>query len=65
MITYRPFWSTLKNSQENTYTLIQDHGISSSTIDKLRHDKPLTTDTLDKLCSILGCSLSDIAEYSS
>ena len=35
MINYNPFWNTLKKSNETTYTLINHHHISSSTIDKL------------------------------
>ena len=39
MISYRPFWQTLRASKESTYTLIKDHHLSSATIDKLRHNK--------------------------
>jgi DNA-binding Xre family transcriptional regulator len=60
MISYEPFWTTLKNSRENTYTLIQNHNISSSTIDKLRKNKPTNIGTLDKLCDIFNCELQDI-----
>ena len=42
MISYKPFWETLRLSAETTYTLIKNHHISSSTIDKLRKDKPIT-----------------------
>lgn len=63
MIVYTPFWDTLKKSGESTYTLINRHRISSSTIDKLRKNKPVTTTTLNDLCRILGCSLNDIARY--
>lgn len=63
MITYRPFWETLHKSSENTYTLIHDHGMSSSTVDKLRHNKTVSTETLNRLCEIFGCKLADIAEY--
>ena len=49
MIDYSPFWNTLKSSQETTYTLINKHHISSSTIDKLRKNKPLNTTTLNDL----------------
>ena len=63
MINYRPFLGTLRVSPESTYTLIKNHHISSSTIDKLRKNKPLTTTTLNDLCRILGCSLNDIAQY--
>lgn len=63
MINYDPFWQTLKNSSETTYTLITKHHISSATIDKLRKNKPLTTTTLNDLCRILNCRLEEIAEY--
>ena len=63
MISYRPFWQTLRASKESTYTLIKDYRISSSTIDKLRHDRPMTTTTLNDLCRILNCPIEAIAEY--
>ena len=63
MIGYEPFWKTLKNSNETTYTLINKYHISSATIDKLRKNKPLTTTTLNDLCRILNCPLDEIAEY--
>ena len=63
MIDYSPFWKTLKTSTESTYTLINKHHISSSTIDKLRKNKPLTTTTLNDLCRNLSCSIQDILQY--
>ena len=63
MIVYDPFWKTLKKSSKTTYTLIKDHHISSSTIDKLRKNKPITTTTLNDLCRILGCKVDEILEY--
>lgn len=63
MISYSPFWETLKNSSETTYTLINKHHISSATVDKLRKNKPMTTTTLNDLCRILNCNLQDIAIY--
>ena len=63
MITYTPFWNTLRASEESTYTLITKHHISSATIDKLRKNKPITTTTLNDLCRILNCSVQEIIEY--
>lgn len=63
MISYKPFWNTLRSSGESTYTLIKNHRISSSTIDKLRKNKPLNTTTVNDLCRILNCRVSDIMEY--
>ena len=63
MIVYTPFWKTLKESKESTYTLITKHHISSSTIDKLRKNKPINTTTLNDLCRILNCPVDKILEY--
>lgn len=63
MISYKPFWETLKKSRESTYTLIKNHHLSSSTIDKLRKGKPITTTTLNDICRILKCSVEDVIEY--
>ena len=54
MIDYSPFWETL---------LINKHHISSSTIDKLRKNKPLNTTTLNDLCRILDCDIQEICRY--
>ena len=63
MIDYTPFWNTLKASSETTYTLIKKHRVSSSTIDKLRRNKPLTTTTINDLCRILHCNVEEIMKY--
>ena len=63
MISYTPFWQTLRSSGESTYTLIKNHRISGSTIDKLRKNKAITTTTLNDLCRILSCKVQDILEY--
>lgn len=63
MISYQRFWETLRQSKESTYTLIKHHHVSSSTIDKLRKNKPLSTTTINDLCRILQCRVEEIMEY--
>ncbi len=63
MISYEPFWITLKNSSETTYSLINKHHVSSAIIDKLRKNKPLNTTTLNDLCRIFNCNIQDIVQY--
>ena len=62
MIIYTPFWNTLENSIETTYTLINKHHVSSAIIDKLRKNKPMNTTTLNDLCCILNCKIEDIGK---
>lgn len=63
MISYAPFWKTLKKSKESTYTLIHVHGVSSSTIQRLRENKHISTLTINDLCRILDCNVKDILIY--
>ena len=63
MISYATFWNTFKEAQESTYTLIKNHHISSSTLDKLRKNRPLNTTTINDLCRILNCRVQDVMEY--
>ena len=63
MISYEPFYETLKKKNITTYRLMKDHNISSSLIDRLKHNKPISTVTLNDLCSILDCRVEDIMIY--
>ena len=63
MISYKPFYQTLKNKSITTYKLINTYGISRSLLDRLKHDKPISTVTLCDLCSILDCRVEDIIVY--
>ena len=63
MITYEPFYRTLKEKNITTYKLITQYNISRSLIDRLKHNKPVTTVTLNDLCKILGCRIENIVEY--
>ena len=63
MISYAPFYETLKKRGLSTYQLIVDFGISRSLLDRLKHDKPISTVTLCDLCSILDCRVEDIIVY--
>ena len=63
LITYEPFYKTLKEKGLTTYKLITTYGISGSLIDRLKHNKPITTVTIDDLCKILDCGVDGILEY--
>lgn len=63
MISYTPFWRTLKEKGESTYTLINKYGISSATVDRIRKGGGITTQKINDLCKILNCRVEDIIEY--
>jgi len=63
MISYKPFWETLKTKKMSKYKLIYYHHISSNTLRRMSHNEPITTNTIDLFCEILHCDISDIIEY--
>lgn len=63
MIDYSPFWETLEQSDENWYTLTNKHHMSHSTLHRLKHNKDVSTKTLNDLCRILNCNIQDIVTY--
>ena len=65
MISYQPFYVTLLTKGITEYALIYKHGISANTLHRMKHGKAITTKTLDTLCEVLECSVSDILEYKS
>jgi putative transcriptional regulator len=63
MISYEPLWRTMANKNATTYTLQAKGGVSSSTIRRMKAGHSVSTNTLDALCKLLNCTLSDIVEY--
>lgn len=63
MISYQPFWDTLKKKDISTYVLINRFGLSSSTVNRLRHGQPISTTTIDDLCRFLNCQVDEILVY--
>ncbi len=63
LISYEPFWRTLKERGMTTYTLIKNHNISSATIDRMRKGGGISTLKIDDFCRILGCRVEDILLY--
>ena len=63
MIVYTPLWETLKKKGMSTYTLRVKLNISGSTVQRLRKNMSVSTNTLDDLCELLNCSIADIVEH--
>ncbi len=63
MIVYTPFWETLKKRNISTYVLIKKYNISSATIDRIKHNRGISTLKINDLCRILDCKVEDIILY--
>ena len=62
MIHYAPLWSTMAEQKVTTYTLRFKHGMSHATVQRLQSDMPVSTHTLNKLCTILNSINEQIQE---
>ena len=63
MIVFDGLWKTMERRGVTTYQLREKCGIDSKTIRRLRANENMETKTLNKLCQVLECSLSDIARF--
>ena len=63
MIKFDRRWETMKHNGVSTYWLREKCGIDRKTIRRLRANENMETKTLNKLCTVLDCSLEDIAEF--
>ena len=53
----------MKKKGVSTYKLREKYGIENEIIRRMKANKNTTTQTLNKFCAILNCSLAEIAEY--
>ena len=63
MIRFDRLWATMKKKGVSQYRLIKDYNFSTGQLDRLRKNGSVSTYTLNQLCSILNCDLSEIADY--
>lgn len=63
LISYDPFWNTMKKKGITGYMLVKKYKISNGTLYRMRKGAPLTTVTIDTLCAVLDCKVEDIMEY--
>lgn len=63
MISYEPFWKTLKKRNITTYVLINKYNISSATIDRMKKGNGISTMKINDFCKILDCKVEDIILY--
>ena len=63
MIVYAPLWRTMDAKGVTTYTLVHRFHFSRGTLHSLKHNKNISTATLNDLCQMLDCRVEDILEF--
>ena len=61
MITFDPFWKTLKEKNISQYDL--KFHMSRGTLDNIKHNRSITLTTLNDLCNMLECDITDVVSY--
>ncbi len=62
MISYRPLFKTMSSKHITSYSLFQK-GFSKATYYSIQKGNSISTNTVDQLCRLLNCSVSDVMEY--
>lgn len=64
MIKYKiDVLEALKNKGYSTYKIRNDKILNESTVQKLRSNKYINMENLDKLCILLDCQPGDLLEF--
>lgn len=62
-ISYEPLFETMKNKGKSSYALIKD-GFSKQTYYNMKSKGlSVSTNTIDHLCTILDCEVSDVIAH--
>lgn len=65
MISFAPFRKLMKERNVSTYYLRNkcgEYNLDSKTIQRLVNDESVSTYTINALCNIFGCGITDIME---
>lgn len=62
MISYAPMFETMKRKNISSYYLIKN-GLSKGTYESIRQGKQCNLVTIDRLCKLMDCNVSDIITY--
>lgn len=62
MISYAPLFKTMKDKQITSYRL-EKLGFSRATYYSIKQGNSVSTNTINQLCKLLKCSVSDVMEF--
>lgn len=63
MITFDPLWKTLEDKGISQYKLIETYKMSRGMLDNLKHNRSITLNTLNDICNMIDCDITDVIEY--
>ena len=63
MIIFNDILQKLKEAGYNSTRIRKENILPQSTLQRLREGKPITTETINVICSLLNCQPGDLLEY--
>lgn len=63
MIVYNDILEKLAANGWSTYRIRTENVFSEGTLSRIRHGKPVTTDTINRICEMLKCQPGDILTW--
>lgn len=63
MIRYDKLFVRLAEDGKTATYWLRQNGLHPAVVNKLRKNEMVRTDTIDRLCGLLGCQPGDIMEY--
>ena len=61
--SYKPLWKLLIDKDMTKKKLMEQTGISKSTIDKMGRGEIISLNIVDKICKQFDCKVEDVMEY--
>ena len=62
MLDYSPMWETMQRKEISQYSLLKA-GIDNKTLDSIKKGNNITLLTLEKICTILGCTPNEVVRF--
>lgn len=62
-IKFDKAFELMKAQGLSTYKIRKDRIITESTLQKMRENKHITTQSIENLCKVLGCQPGDLMEF--
>jgi len=62
MLDYSPLWETMERKGISQYRLLKE-GIDNKTLDAIKKGNNITLLTLEKICTILGCTPNEVIRF--
>ena len=62
-VCYNKLWKLLIDKDMSKKELMENTGVSKSTINKMAHGEDVSLDVIDRICTFLNCNVECVVEH--